>query len=337
MKFNNKIFIAFGAALILATLPSCDIINKITGKSNPNTTATPVKVEKAVSKTTTSSKPNSAATATKQASKKEKPTVEAESDQILPRDREHISQSKETPAYTSQEIGRGILKGDWAIETVNGKPAIGEKAPFIRFSPSEKMIYGNNGCNVINGQYIYNPADSTITFSNIASTMMLCNKEGLTDYEINAALDVTRSYRWEIKNDDYYLYFLDSAKQTVMTLMHQNFQFLNGTWAVSAIDGKTIDEPDMKLVIDVDEGKIHGNTGCNILNGSMEIDMDKANSISFSGIATTRMACPPDSHQTALLVALEDASSAKPLSKTSVVLLNSARKEVLRLVRSSEK
>ncbi|MDE7495892.1 MAG: META domain-containing protein [Muribaculaceae bacterium] len=44
------------------------------------------------------------------------------------------------------------LTGDWAIETVLGKKAVGETAPFIKFVPGENRIYGNNGCNVINGQ-----------------------------------------------------------------------------------------------------------------------------------------------------------------------------------------
>ena len=129
------------------------------------------------------------------------------------------------------------------------------------------------------------------------------------------------------------MYFMDESHREVMSLMHQNFQFLNGTWNILAIDGVDVNEPDMHLVIDVDEGKIHGNTGCNILNGNMEIDMEKANSISFSKILTTRMACPPGSHQTELLVALEEASSAKPFSKTSVVQLNSQGEEALRLIR----
>ena len=46
-----------------------------------------------------------------------------------------------------------------------------------------------------------------------------------------------------------------------MELMHQNFQFLNGTWLVKEIDGQPVNVPDMKLVIDVDEGRLHGNTG----------------------------------------------------------------------------
>ncbi len=258
---------------------------------------------------------------------------EATAESLILSDREDFTDTVEEKAYTSKQLGQGVIKGDWAIEKVNGKAAVGEDVPFIKFVPEEGRIYGNNGCNVINGEFKYNAADSTVTFSNLASTMRLCNKDGLTDYEINAALDLTRYYELKIVGDDYYLYLLDGSRREVMSLMHQNFQFLNGTWNVSAINGSEVDEPDMHLVVDVDEGKIHGNTGCNILNGNMEIDMEKANSISFSKILTTRMACPPGSHQTEFLVALEEASSAKPLSKESVVLLNSQGEEVLRLVR----
>ncbi len=256
---------------------------------------------------------------------------------VLPHDREHIATKEEIKTYTPEELKRGVVRGDWAIETVNGKKAIGEKAPFIKFVPTEKRIYGNNGCNVINGQYNYNPADSTISFSNMISTMMMCGMEGLTDYEINAALESVKYYSWEIKDSDYWLTFYDASHRDIMTLMHQNFQFLNGTWLVKQIDNTEVNDPDMKLVIDVDEGKLHGNTGCNILNGAMEIDMDAANSISFSAIATTRMACPEGNHETALLVALEEASAAKPVSSTEVLMFDSQNKQVLRLVRTSDK
>ena len=89
-----------------------------------------------------------------------------------------------------------------------------------------------------------------------------------------------------------------------MELMHQNFQFLNGTWLVKEIDGQPVNVPDMKLVIDVDEGRLHGNTGCNIINGTLETDMDAANSISFQKIGMTRMMCPDAQYETQLVVAL---------------------------------
>lgn len=261
---------------------------------------------------------------------------EVKKEAVLPTDREKIVQPV-SAVYTSEELAKGVVKGDWAIEKVNGKKAVGEKAPFLKFVPDEKRVYGNNGCNIINASYRYNPADSTISFGNMISTMMSCAMEGITDYEINAALDATRAYSWRLSGDDYYLTFYDADRRPVMELMHQNFQFLNGTWAVREISGQSVDVPDMKLVIDVDEGKLHGNTGCNIINGTLETDMDAANSISFQQIAMTRMACPEPNYETQLVVALEEAMKAKPLQGGKVALLNSENKAVLLLERTSDK
>lgn len=258
-------------------------------------------------------------------------------DAVLPQDRERIAQNTSAKAYTSEEIGRGVVKGDWAIEKVMDKPAVGETAPFLKFVPEEKRVYGSNGCNVINATYSYNPADSTLSFGNVISTMMACGKEGITDSEINAALNNVKYYRWELKDTEYYLYLYDASMHPMLELMHQNFDFLNGTWKVTAINDEPVDNPDMKLVIDIDEGKIHGNTGCNILNGTIETDMEAANSISMQGIATTRMACKDPHYETRLLVALEDASTAKAVSPTVVVLLNPQGESVLQLERTTDK
>lgn len=254
---------------------------------------------------------------------------------VLPQDRENIVEGKDQKTYTSEEIRRGVVKGDWAIETVMGKDAVGEKAPFIKFVPSEKRMYGNNGCNVINGEYVCNPADSTISFDNIAVTMMLCAKEGLTDYEINTALGSTKKYSWKVDGSDYRLTFYDGEGREVMTLMHQNFDFLNGSWRVTAINEQPVNVEDMRMVIDVDEGKLHGNTGCNIMNGRVEIDMEKPNSISFSAIGITRMACPDPQPETALIVALEEVSAARQVSGSEAVLYDAQGKPVLALVRDS--
>lgn len=326
------------AALALG-LGSCSVIDTVSSKL-PGSKQTATQPAKTPAKTQSKS-PAKASTKepakTPAAPKKKETPHKGGSDvsmeAVLPHDREHIAKVKEQKLYTSEEIGRGVVKGDWAIESVMGKEAIGENSPFIKLVPGELKFYGNNGCNVINGDYKYNSADSTIRFSNLISTMRLCDKQGITDTEINTALDAARKYTWEIKDSDYFLYFYDSAGKQVMSLMHQNFEFLNGTWQVSEIDGVKVTNPEMQLVIDVEEGKLHGQTGCNILNGSFETDMNAANSISFSAIAITRKACPDQSSETSLLVALEEASTAKPINRNEVIFYNSQREQVLRLVR----
>ena len=258
------------------------------------------------------------------------------SEPMLPHDREAIATGTAIKTYTPDEIKQGVVKGDWAIETVFGRKAVGEKAPFLKFVPAQKRVYGNNGCNTLNADYRYNPKDSTLSFSNVAATMMLCTKEGITEREINSALDATRRYTWNVDGSEYYLHFFDQAGTEVMTLMHQNFDFLNGTWDVTAIGEEPVNVEGMKLVIDVDEGRLHGNTGCNIINGRLDIDMDEANSISFSAIGMTKMACPDNKWETALVVALEEASAAKPINPKEVILFDDSQKQVLRLKRSAD-
>lgn len=259
----------------------------------------------------------------------DKPLPEA----VLPQDRVQIAASKATRSYTPAELREGIIKGDWAIESVGGKKAVAEEPPYIKFADNHRM-YGSNGCNTINGYYIYDRTDHSLSFRDVISTMRLCNVEGLTDIEINQALDATRGYRLEASDKDRYcLTLLDAAGEPVMTLMHQDFDFLNGTWRVNAIDGVKIDDPDIQLVIDVQEGHVHGNTGCNVLNGSLDTDMEAANSLSFHGIATTRMACPEPNFQTQLIVALEDASHAQPVTADEALLLDSSGDTVLSLSR----
>lgn len=254
---------------------------------------------------------------------------------VLPQDRERLSAPTLTRAYTPEELRRGVVKGDWAIETVGTHAAVGMEAPFIKLDETKGRLYGNNGCNVLNGAYTYSPSDSTIRFSNLATTMRLCNKEGITDGEINGALDAARFYSLRLDDSQYYLTLFDASHEPLMTLMHQDFQFLNGTWKVTMISGITVDNPNLRLVIDVDEGRVHGDTGCNVLNGILETDMEAANSISFQSIMVTKLACPEPNFQTQLIVALEDASHARPVSADKVLLIDSQGRTVLQLERTT--
>ena len=258
---------------------------------------------------------------------------------VIPQDREAIQQIENLKTFKPEEISKGVIEGDWAIEEVNGKPAVGEKAPYLKFveTGGEKKMFGNNGCNTLNATYSYNPQDSTLTFDNVLTTMMFCGMEGITDGEITQAVNDTRFYSVSETEDYNFLRFYDRDYNLLMVLMHQNFAFLNGAWKVVRIDDEPVNVDEMKLVIDVDEKKVHGNTGCNVLNGAFETDMDSPNSISFSNLAVTMMLCPDMEAQRALLIALEDANKAKPISKDEVQMLNSDDKVVLTLQRWHEK
>lgn len=262
----------------------------------------------------------------------------------VPQDRRPVVPERVSATYTPEELRRGVVKGDWAIEEVNGHRAAGQTAPFIKFEPSQKRIYGNNGCNTLNGTYAYSPKDSTLTFSDLITTMMACDGQNISDLEINQALNNTRTYSWSANEQQQYrLYLRDATGRVVLVLMHQNFDFLNGTWLVQSIKDKKINvpgamlSPDMKLVIDVPERKVHGNTGCNIFNGAFEVDMEIPNRISFQNMAATMRACPSENDfEMDMMVALEEATTAHPVDSSTVELLNSRDKVIMVLRRTTD-
>lgn len=228
----------------------------------------------------------------------------------------------------------GSISGDYAIENVLGKKAVGETAPFLKFVPSEGRIYGNNGCNVLNGKFNSNYADKTISFSDLATTMMMCGQTGITDIEISQALQNTAKYSLEETGYENILTFYNANGQELMQLMHRDFHFLDGIWKVEQINGEAVNVDGMKLALDVDEKRVHGNTGCNIINGDLETDMDTANSISFSGIGMTRMMCPDSGWETRMVMALEEAVTAKKISADEIELLGSNGQQVMLLKRT---
>lgn len=74
---------------------------------------------------------------------------------------------------------------------------------------------------------------------------------------------------------------------------------LHDIWALQSIENDTIiiDEKIKSLPvleIYVAEKRVHGNTGCNTLNGEVNIDGDN---ITFQNIVTTEMACPGNLEQ----------------------------------------
>lgn len=81
-------------------------------------------------------------------------------------------------------------------------------------------------------------------------------------------------------------------------------ELTNTRWQLSALGDKTLDASSKQqpyLTLD-SEGNVHGNAGCNGLNGSYQLNND---SLSFGAIATTRKACPDMTGEQAFLQALK--------------------------------
>lgn len=234
------------------------------------------------------------------------------------------------------KLSKRILDGEWTIAEVNGSKVTGEERPYVTFSTVENRIYGSNGCNVINGDFQVE-GDNGLSFGNIITSMKAC-ADAPFQYEITDGLGRVSSYSVEKRGHEYYLNLFNPANHRVMTLRKHNMDYLNGAWRVASIGGRTIHGDDLHFVIDIPELRLHGNTGCNILNGTLSIDPDKSNSIQFQQLITTRMKGTDKEMEVerALLIALEEVESAKRGSR-GVTMYDIHGREVLSLHKIDDK
>jgi len=230
------------------------------------------------------------------------------------------------------KISEKTLDGKWFIYSVNGKSISSddeEEWPTIQFSAAENRIYGYNGCNYINGSYSVRPGQN-LTIGNLLSTQKYCH-DVKYEQDINKAIADARSYSMITGVNELTLNLHNAKGLTVMTLKRSAIDFLNGAWQVTAIEGKSTHNPDIRLIIDIPEKRIHGNTGCNILNGNLSQDPNIPMSIQFMSLATTRMACNDGGTERDLLIALEEVVTAKAGKHGTAQLIDKKGKTLITL------
>ncbi|MCM1518380.1 MAG: META domain-containing protein [Pseudoflavonifractor sp.] len=249
------------------------------------------------------------------------------------------TESRLTPAVSDDrymKLSKRLLDGEWTIAEVNDRKVTGEERPYITFSTADNRVYGSNGCNIINGSFAVE-GEKGLRFGDIITGMRAC-ADAPFEYEINDGLAHIDSYAVEKRGHEYYLNLYDKSRRKVMTLRKHNMDYLNGAWRVGAINGKAVRSDEVQFVIDIPELKLHGNTGCNVLNGSIYIDPDKTNSIQFQDIATTRMRGSDVEMdvERELLIALEEVESARKTSR-GVTMYDNHGHEVLSLHKIDDK
>lgn len=227
--------------------------------------------------------------------------------------------------------------GEWSIVEVNGENVVinGENHPKLTFTieqenPGMVSVIGFNGCNYLNGAWNIK-GSKIVPAGEFISTLKACD-DAPYEYAVNQALDQAESYQF---TDPSNMVLLSSTAQPVMKLRRHNLAFLNGAWRVTEIEGAAI-SANVRIVIDVDEHKIHGNAGCNILNGDITVNLDKRDGIEFKNLATSRMTCPDIATEQAFLLALESVdNAAKGSAPDTAVLKNAAGQTIISLKRLS--
>ena len=257
------------------------------------------------------------------------------------------STAKATPASakqvsSSESALTQALTGDWAIIDINGTQVQSneEDYPYIGFQPSASNpgmldFYAYNGCNFINGNV--SVRNGVITHnSDFISTMKMC-PDAAYEIAITQVLEKMKSLKVQRINNESFLYLNDAAGNTLMTLRRHNLNFLEGAWRVTKLGDSSVPaKAGMQIVIDMSTRTIHGNAGCNVLNGALNIDMERENGISFSNLATTRMTCPDIALENTFLQALGAVHSAVQVGGDNAHLRDLAGNTIITLKRMSK-
>lgn len=87
---------------------------------------------------------------------------------------------------------------------------------------------------------------------------------------------------------------------------------LDGKWKVVEVKGEKIMEEGLpEMNFNISENKLHGNTGCNIFNTTVNLDSSDVSSLTINPAATTMMACPDMEVEGKVLQAMEDVKGVK--------------------------
>ena len=232
----------------------------------------------------------------------------------------------ETATQTEGAIQK-VLYGQWIATNINGTAVTGKDRPYMVFDESSTNpfivnLYAYDGCNILNGALAVTPGGQMSRTSEFLSTMKMCPD---AQYEIGftMALNTVSKYSIEQVGRDYLLYIKNAQGNTTMTLRKSDLGFANGAWQVTKLNGTAVPtDVEMQMVIDIPEQKLHGNAGCNTMNGSIYMNPDIQNSLEFKNIATTRMTCPQIALEQQLLTALAQVTTVQLGRDGSLMLVD---------------
>ena len=191
-------------------------------------------------------------------------------------------------------------------------------------------MYGNNGCNTINSTFQLK--GNEIMFSDFISTERSCHNV-TNEKTIMHSLSDVRRYTLTTQYNAQYLNLMNAKGNVVLVLKRHNLDAMNGAWLVKEINSENVSEQNMRLVIDAVEKTIHGDTGCNIINGIITLDHTKDMAIQFEDLHSSQYECEAIELETSLLLALERTESCKRINQNEMALLDNKGNIVLMLQR----
>lgn len=230
------------------------------------------------------------------------------------------------------------ISGEWNVVSVEGKEVTGN--PYIGFDMENGRLYGNAGCNrIMGGVEIDSVNPGHIGLTNIGATRMMC-PDMETEQKVLEALNEVAGYKASATGVE----LTDKDGKVLMSLEKReapavSINDINGEWTISKVDGVEIEVADKTpfLSFNVADNAVHGNGGCNIINGSFSQEEGNASSLKFGQMISTMMAGPRMETEGKVLEAINKVASFVVNEDGTLSLMDAGNNEVLLLVRNTGK
>lgn len=242
-------------------------------------------------------------------------------------------------ASTKNAATLSSISGEWNIIEVNGTavvPAPGQAFPFIGFDTKNGKVFGNSGCNRMIGSFDVNAKPGTIDLGAMGSTRMAC-PDMTVERNVLSALAQVKKYKKLGKGN---IALCGSSNRPLVVLQKKEatvkLSDLDGKWMIGEVAGEAIPEGMEKqpfIEFNISEKRLHGNAGCNIINGGFQTEEDNPSAISFPQVISTMMACPDMAVESSVLKALNSVRSFGKLENGGVGLYDADNNLVIVLVK----
>ena len=107
---------------------------------------------------------------------------------------------------------------------------------------------------------------------------------------------------------------------------------INGEWNIIEVNGSKVTPGESRtlpfITFDTATGRVSGNSGCNRMMGSFDVNA-KPGSMELKGMASTRMMCPDMTTERNVLVALAQVKGYKKAGKDKMFLCNESNRPVV--------
>ena len=183
----------------------------------------------------------------------------------------------------------GLANTSWTVTALAGRPTVGPARPTMTFS-ADGRVSGNSGCNQYSGTYLTD--GSSISITNIASTMMMCAGPG-ADVEGLFLKGLDSATAWQRTEDGH----LEIAAAVAIVAAPGvavappsdagGVEIPGSSWILVEMNGTADFAHIMPTLVFGRDGTVSGFAGCNTFHGTYTADGH------IGELASTKIACQP--------------------------------------------